>query len=170
MNPFLSEKVKRVRVEFLNSYNPKECSSRTLIDDDEKILNLFQLYKELNISNPELNINEYNYKMYEEQTKNLSIDEINFAGEMFTALNLCPSNFARIYTKIMVNGTVSKILKISNKIMKHAALDFKPKATKIFSKILSVLNFQYISFDGDVKNKNIGETMIKRNTSNVRGR
>ena len=113
-------------------------------------------------------MNAYNYEMYEEQTKNLSIDEINFAGDMFTALNVCPSDFSRIYTKIIINGTVSKIIKLSVNMMKKSPSDFKSKAKSIFSKIMSVLNLKFTNLVKDFKNETKG-TEFHANASNVIG-
>ena len=163
---FIKEKIGKVRHEFLNGYKLKDCSLNTFIDDDDMNLNLDKLSKELNVSNQEFELNQYSDLI--EKTKNLSIDEINFAGEMFTSLNVCPTKFARIYTKIIMNGTASKIIKLSNNLVKKSPSDFKPKATKIFSKILSVFNIQYINSVEEIKNKT-KETVFIKNTSNVKG-
>ena len=162
---FIREIIGKVRHEFLNGYKLEDCSLRTFIVPDDMNLNLVKLSKELNISNQEFELNQYS-DLYE-KTKNLSIDEINFAGDLFTSLNVCPTKFARIYTKIIMNGTVSKIIKLSNNLMKKSPPDFKQKATRIFSKILSVLNFQYIHSVEKIKDKT--ETVFIKNTSNVKG-
>ena len=146
-----------IRIEYLKTYSGKDCSEPIINVEDIK-LNLEKLSKALNISN-----------VSNEASFDLTTEEINSAADLFISLNLCPSKFAQLYTKIIMKGPVSKILMLSLDVMKKSPPDFKPKAMKIFSNIVSVLNFQYITTENVRKNSSQGKLELRKYPHNVKG-
>ena len=90
-------------------------------------------------------VGDFNDTNFDEISKNLSKDDINFGAEMFMALNSCPTFYVKLYWKIIF-GNESKIAKFASNIIRKAEDGFKVKAQKIFAKISSVIGFQHISF------------------------
>ena len=104
--------------------------------------------------------------------KTLSKEIISSAGEMFMALNFCPSDETIGFNKIIYgDGPNSRILILSMNIIKRTAEELKTGALKIFSKIASILNLRYVQArtrdpqNGDIElQKN--ETVLKGKTEN----
>ena len=88
------------------------------------------------------------YNITNEEAKNLSKDSINTGSEMFVVLNSCPSNFERLYWR-PIYGPESRIAITALNIVKKAKEEYKAKAIKMFTKIISTLEFQHISFPND---------------------
>ena len=65
---------------------------------------------------------------------------------MFMALNVCPSEFIRLYRRALY-GPQSRIAILALNIAKKATNDLKIKAIKILAKITSLLEFQHISYN-----------------------
>ena len=74
-----------------------------------------------------------------------SKEDINFGGEMFMALNSCPTFYVKLYWKA-IYGNESKMAKFASNIIRNAEDGFKVRAQKIFAKISSVIGFQHISY------------------------
>ena len=90
------------------------------------------------------------YNVTNEEAKNLSRNSINKGSEMFVALNSCPSDLVRLYWKA-IYGPESRIAIEASNIVKKAKDDYKTKAIKIFTKIISTFEFQHISSSNDSK-------------------
>ena len=105
-----------------------------------------------------------------EMNKTLSKEIISSAGEMFMALNFCPSDEAIIYNKIIYgDGPNSRILILSMNIIKKTVGELKTGALRIFSKIASILKLRYVQAEArDLQNEDIelqkSETVIKGKT------
>lgn len=97
----------------------------------------------------------------------MSKEMINSKGEMFMALNLCPSDELTYYNKIIYgDGPNSRILVLSINIIKKTVGELKTVALEIFSKIASILKLSYVQAGkSDPQNKNIelkiNETVVK---------
>ena len=72
------------------------------------------------------------------------MDSINVGAEMFVALNVCPSDFIRLYWKL-IYGRESRIAILASNMIKKTEDDRKIKAIQVFEKITSILGFQHIS-------------------------
>ena len=112
-------------------------------------------------------VGDFNDTNFDEISKNLSKDDINFGGEMFMALNSCPTFYVKLYWKIIF-GNESKIAKFASNIIRKAEDGFKVKAQKIFKKISSVIGFQHISFHHE-GNKSIAMTIELSKNLDVKG-
>ena len=112
------------------------CSGDLVMDKDIK-KNNENFAKLLQISN----ISEYS-------VINLTESDIQTGGEMFVALNVCPSFHLRLYKKA-ITGDPSRIGMLSVSILKKAPQNFKLKAMKIYEKIISVLGYRYINVVDD---------------------
>ena len=82
-----------------------------------------------------------------------SKEDINFGGEMFMALNSCPTFYVKLYWKA-IYGKESRIAKFASNIMRKAKDGFKIRAQKIFAKISSVIGFQHISYQHEGNRSN----------------
>ena len=98
----------------------------------------------------------------EEVDWNLSNNELHTWAEMFFKMNSCPSFYVKLYSKV-IYGSKSRIPMLASNIIKRANLDFNIKAIKIFSKISSILGFQYISLYNEEKKS------FEKNIVNVNG-
>ena len=67
-------------------------------------------------------------------------EDINFGGEMFMALNSCPTFYVKLYWKL-IYGHESRVAKFASNIIRKAEDGFKARAQKIFAKISSVIGF-----------------------------
>ena len=107
-----------------------------------------------------------------EINKTLSKETLNLNGELFLALNSCPSDETMIYNKIIYgDGPNSRILILSMNLIKKTVGEFKTVALNIFSKISSILKLRYVkSGERDSQNKDIelqkNKTVIKGKTGN----
>ena len=105
--------------------------------------------------------------------KTLSKEIISSKGEMFMALNFCPTDEAMIYNKIIYgDGPHSRILILSMNLIKKTVGDLKTGALRIFSKIASILKLRYVlARTSHLQNENIelqkNETVIKGKTGNL---
>ena len=89
-------------------------------------------------------VGDFNDTNLDEISKNLSKDDINFGGEMFMALNSCPTFYVKLYWKAIYENE-SRMAEIASNIVRKANDDFKVSAQKIFAEISSVLGFQHLS-------------------------
>ena len=105
--------------------------------------------------------------------KTLSKETLNSNGELFLALNSCPSDETMIYNKIIYgDGPNSRILILSMNLIKKTVGDLKTGALRIFSKIASILKLRYVlARTSHLQNENIelqkNETVIKGKTGNL---
>lgn len=90
---------------------------------------------------------------YNISNKNLSKDSMHEGAEMFIDLNMCPTELSRSYWNAIYKFKSRTAILASN-IAKKANDDFKVKAIKIFTKIISTLKFKYISYHHD-RNKSL---------------
>ena len=88
---------------------------------------------------------DFNDTNFDEVSKTLSKDDINFGAEMFMALNSCPTFYVKLYWKA-IYGNESRMARFASNIIRKAKDGFKVSAQKIFSKISSVIGFKYISY------------------------
>ena len=107
--------------------------------------------------------------------KTLSKETLNSNGELFLALNSCPSDETMIYNKIIYgDGPNSRILILSMNLIKKTVGEFKTVAWNIFSKIGSILKLRYVKsgerVERDSQNEDIelqkNKTVIKGKTGN----
>ena len=91
-----------------------------------------------------------------------SKEDINFGGEMFMALNSCPTFYVKLYWKA-IYGKESRIAKFASNIMRKAKDDFKIRAQKIFAKISSVIGFQHISYQHEGNRSNAMKIDLSKN-------
>ena len=87
------------------------------------------------------------YNVSNKKLGNLTKDSINAGAEMFLELNLCPSDIFvyNLYWTI-IYGPESKMAILASNIVKKAKDDRIIIAIKMFTKITSMLGFQYISY------------------------
>ena len=99
---------------------------------------------------------------FNEISRNLSKDDINFGAEMFMSLNSCPTFYVKLYWKA-IYGNESRIAKFASNIVRKAKDSFKVKAHKIFAKISSVIGFKHISFHHEGSSSNAFNIELTKN-------
>ena len=92
---------------------------------------------------------------------NVTETQIQIGGEMFVALNSCPPYHLRLYRKA-INGSASRVVMLALNIIKNAPENFKSKAIRIFEKIISVLDYQYVNIGKDGKSLKGLKTNLSR--------
>ena len=106
----------------------------------------------------------------EEVNDEMSTDSITSGTKMFLALNSCPSNFAKLYSKAIYNNKeASHIIMATLTILKKSHDSLKNDALKIFAKIDSVLGLNHLNhWDG---NQTLGRNIeFRENNSVVKGK
>ena len=140
------------RAQYLKTNMNKDCSGflpKAEIElNQRKIEQKFQMF---NIS--------------DEKNFSLSKKQINFGAELFMTLNTCSDFYRQIYLNAFY-GPQSRIVQLSLNIYKKSTTDFKEKAKKIFAKVTSALEFEYIQH---TMNAN-GRIEFTKNMQSVRGK
>ena len=104
----------------------------------------------------------------EDNKRNFSKSDISYSGEIFMALNSCPSFYERLYEKA-IYGPKLRIAMLASKVVKKAKNIFKFFAQKIFAKISSVLGFQHL-FYNQKRNKSIDfDILLNNNMFGIEG-
>ena len=126
--------IRTLRFQFLKKKNVDITCEDGYISKFHIISNIEELSRFLGVHN-----------VSNDKARNLSQDSINKGAEMFVALNLCPSDFIRLYLK-SIYGPQSRIAILASNIVKKVKNDLRKKAIQIFVKISSLLGFQHISY------------------------
>ena len=153
----LWEVIKNIRYEYVKKNTDFNCYDGEFIPEQDQVLNIEKLSKMLKIHN-----------LSEEINKNLTKSTFDTGVKMFVALNSCPSDYVSVYNKIFF-GPQSRLALSSYNMITKAKKGFRSTALKIFTKVISVLNFKYIQQQskGLTSNDNIE---LEKDVSKIKGK
>ena len=152
----LWEVIKNIRNDYVTKNTHFNCYDGEFIPKEDQVLNIEKLSKMLKIHN-----------LSEEINKNLTKSTFDNGVKMFVALNSCPSDFVSVYNKIIF-GPQSRLALSSFDMITKAKKGYRSTALKIFTKVISVLNFKYVQQQskGLTSNDNI---KLDKDASKIKG-